>query len=395
MLAPVTFDYSIRLSVEAEPGASLVLALLPARTHQQQLATESLRVAGATAHSAFTDATTATRHLHVAARGGPLEVELRARPRLLQAAVDGAGLHRDARAEPLAAPESLRFLLPSRYCPSDRLAAVAEREFLPIDPPFERARAIDRFVRRHVRLRAEDAPTPGLVSLDAHADAPHAVEVLHRAEGTPRDLAHLAIALCRASRLPARYVTAVPFGLPDATDVHPWVEVLVGEAWVAFEPSRRVPRTALLRLGTGRDAADVPLAIAHCAVAGTRIAWTVECPDTTDAVLRERDRGAEALCCATLGSLAEATRWHQEARLAARAPRRGDGGDGGDEGEPSRASPSRLAAAAARAAATAPRGGARVFAFPSASSPPSASAPSGPPSRGAGEAAHGSRIHPV
>jgi transglutaminase-like putative cysteine protease len=379
MLAPVTFDYAIRLSYEAAPGAAFVLCLLPARTHQQQLAMERLRVRGASAHSVFTDAATATRYLHVAARGGALEIELGAQVRLLQAEIGGPALHRDVHARPLGAPESLRFLLPSRYCPSDRLAGVAEREFLSIEPPFERAVAIDRFVRRHLRVRRDPGAVPG-ATVDAAPDAPGAAEVLERAEGSPRDLAHLAIALCRASRLPARYVTAVPFGLAGATDVHPWVEVLVGDTWLAVDPSRLVPRTALLRLGTGRDAADVPLAIAHGAVSLARAEWSIACPGTRDDILAARDRGAEAIVTATLGSLGEATRWHQEARLASR--RR----DGSDDVEPSRPPPSRLAADAARAATTVPRAAAQVLVFPTPSVP-------GLP-RSAGEPAD-SRIEPL
>ena len=360
MLAPVTFDCSVRLRYDTEPGAAFVLALLPARTHQQQLAMERLGVRGALARTVFTDAATATRYLHVAARGGVLEIDLDAQVRLLQAEVGGPVPYPEARAEPLGAPESLRFLLPSRYCPSDRLTAVAEREFLSIDAPLERAIAVDRFLARHLRVLPGAGPVPG-VTVDPPDDAPSAIEVLERAAGTPRDLAHLAIALNRASRLPARYVTSVPFGLAGATDVHPWVEVLVADTWLAFDPSRRVPRTALLRLGTGRDAADVPLAIAHGVVSLAHVEWSIDCPGTRVEDLVARDRAAIAIRTATLGSLGEATRWHHEARHAAR--RRGIAGD---EPEPTRPPPSRLAAAAARVAASAPRDGAQVPVFPTA-----------------------------
>ena len=376
MLAPVTFDYSIRLRYEAEPGAAFVMALLPARTHQQQLATERLSVRGAVAQTVFTDAATATRYLHLAARGGELDVELAAQVRLLQAEIGGPALRRDAYAEPLGAPESLRCLLPSRYCPSDRLAAIAEREFLSIETPLERAIAIERFVRRHLRVRPSLGPAPPVPAAPSGV-APNAVEVLDRAEGTPRDLAHLAIALCRASRLPARYVTAAPFGLAGATDVHPWVEVLVADAWLAFDPSRLVPRTALLRLGTGRDAADVPLAIAHGAASLTRLEWSVACPGTGREVLLERDRGAVAICTATLGSLGEATRWHQQARLAARRRAARDAA-----ADPARPAPSRLAAAAARVASAAPRAGVQVPLFEPAAAtgePCVADEPAAPP----------------
>lgn len=364
MLAPVTFDYTARLSCRAEPDTAFVFALLPARTHQQQLATERLQVRGAASRSVFTDAASATRYLQVVARGGALEVEAKAQVRLLQSEPAAAVLRGEARIGPLSAPESLRHLMPSRFCPSDRFAVLAEREFGDVQSAFERAMRIEAWVQRHVRLVPPAGIVPG-AAFGVVIDAPDAREVRERRAGTPRDLAHLTIALCRASGLPARYVTAVPWGDaggrdgPD--DVHPWVEVLVGETWIALDPSRRMPRTALLRLGTGRDAADVPLAFACGPMRVGRVDWSIGSPDASLEVLRERDRLAEAVCAATLGSLGEATRWHQEARLAARPA--------DDSAEPQRRAPSQVATAAARLASTAPRRGARILVFPGALSP--------------------------
>jgi hypothetical protein len=56
--------------------------------------------------------------------------------------------------------------------------------------------------------------------------------------------------MCRASALPARFVTTVPIGSTAAVVPHPWIEVLIEDAWLALDPTRRVPRAALLRLGT-------------------------------------------------------------------------------------------------------------------------------------------------
>lgn len=361
MPAPVTFDTALRLCCEAEPGAALVLTLLPARTHHQQLVAERLQVRGASAHSVFTEAASATRRLHLTARGGPIEVELEASVRLLQAEVADTCLHRDATAAPLAEPESLRHLVPSRWCPSDRLSALAASEFMQVAPPFERATAIDRWVRRHVRV---------LAATGGGVPAPDAIEALESGAGTPSALAHLMIALCRAARLPARYATTVPLG--DAADggLHPWVEVLVGDAWLAFDPSCRLPRTALLRWGTGRDAADVPMVLVHGEATPPRLTASVRA-DATPPALRRRDRAAGAISAATLGSLAEATRWHQDARLAARRPGSGAGAAS------ARLAPSRVAAAAARAASSVPRAVARTSVFsattgscPSGAEPP-------------------------
>lgn len=318
MLAPVTFEYSIRLHYDTEPGAGFVFALLPARTHQQQLAMEQLRVRGAVVQSVFTEAATATRYLHVAARGGPLQVELDAQVRLLQTEFTDGGTRRELFSVPLAKPESLRFPLPSRYCPSDRLTAMCDGEFMLIDEPCARLAAIDDWLRRHVRATLPGTDGDQRGAAGAAPTPPGAAEVLERGRGTPRDLAHLLIALCRASRLPARYVTTVPFDTPASGELYPWVEVLVDDAWLACDPGRQVPRTALIRLGTGRDAADVPLVLGHGPLAAGRAELSIRCLGTDADTLRARDRATPGILSATIGSLGEATRWHQEARLAAR-----------------------------------------------------------------------------
>jgi len=358
MLAPVTFEYSIRLHYDTEPGAAFVFALLPARTHQQQLAMEQLRVRGAVVQSVFTEAATATRYLHVAARGGPLQVELEAQLRLLQTEFADGGSRRDLHAVPLAKPESLRFLLPSRYCPSDRLTGLCEREFMGIEAPASRLAAIDDWLRRHVRatLPGIDGDLPA--GTGAAPTPPGAAEVLERGRGTPRDLAHLLIALCRASRLPARYVTTIPFDMPTSGELYPWVEVLIDDAWLACDPGRQVPRTALIRIGTGRDAADVPLVLGHGPVAAGRAELSMRSLGTDAATLRARDRATPAIVSATIGSLGEATRWHQEARLAARREQQGTG-------EP----PARRALPGRPQPRSGEQRGARILNFPSPARP--------------------------
>jgi hypothetical protein len=340
VLAPVTFECSIRLHFDTEPGAAFVFALLPARTHQQQLAMEQLRVRGDLAHSVFIEAATATRYLHVAAAGGSLQVDLDAQLRLLQTGFAAGGVRRAPYAAPLARPESLRFLLPSRYCPSDRLAELCDREFMGVEEPALRLTAIDDWLRRHLRTTLPDIDVELPLGAGAAPAPPGAAEVLERRRGTPRDLAHLLIALCRASRLPARYVTSIPFDMPTSAELYPWVEVLIDDAWLACDPGRQVPRTALIRIGTGRDAADVPLVLGHGPAAAGRAELSMRCVGTDVATLRARDRATPAIVSATIGSLGAATRWHQEARLAARRE------SGADEPPARRAPPARRRAAA-------------------------------------------------
>ena len=71
------------------------------------------------------------------------------------------------------------------------------------------------------------------------------------------------IAYCRALNYPARIVTSVDYGA-DASlgppDFHACVEVFIGGSWYMFDPTGISPVTGLLRIGTGRDAADVSFA---------------------------------------------------------------------------------------------------------------------------------------
>ena len=99
---------------------------------------------------------------------------------------------------------------------------------------------------------------PGTSSINTSA-----LETLEHGAGVCRDFAHLTIALLRALNYPARFVTGVDYGAPaelGPPDFHAYVEVFLGDRWYLFDPTGISPITALLRIGTGRDAADVSLA---------------------------------------------------------------------------------------------------------------------------------------
>src|SRR5690606_5998030 len=90
-----------------------------------------------------------------------------------------------------------------------------------------------------------------------------AVDTLVERVGVCRDFAHLMIALCRASNLPARFVTGTDYGADPALgppDFHAYVEVYLGGRWYLFDPSGTAIPMGLMRLATGRDAADVAFA---------------------------------------------------------------------------------------------------------------------------------------
>ncbi|WP_187138393.1 transglutaminase-like domain-containing protein [Cellulomonas timonensis] len=136
--------------------------------------------------------------------------------------------------------ESLR---PSRYAQSDRLLAFAQDQFGPLE-----GRAllgtIVGWVKGHVSYQSgSSAPTDG------------ATDTLLNRRGVCRDFAHLVIALLRARDVPARLVSVYAPGL-SPMDFHAVVEAYVDGGWAVVDATGLAPRTAMLRIATGRDAAD-------------------------------------------------------------------------------------------------------------------------------------------
>jgi transglutaminase-like putative cysteine protease len=84
-----------------------------------------------------------------------------------------------------------------------------------------------------------------------------------------RDFAHLGIALCRTMNIPARYVSAYAFRL-NPPDFHAVFEAFLqgpnGPGWYLFDPTRMSDPAGLVRIGVGRDAADVAFGSAFGAV---------------------------------------------------------------------------------------------------------------------------------
>jgi transglutaminase-like putative cysteine protease len=146
-------------------------------------------------------------------------------------------------------PENvLPYINPSRYCESDRLGTFAMAEFGRLDRGYSRVAAICDWTHEHLTYRSG--------STDASTGA---CDVLILRAGVCRDYAHLAIALCRALCIPARYVSGYAVAL-EPPDFHGFFEAYLGDHWYLFDATRLVPVAGLVRIGMGRDAADVPFA---------------------------------------------------------------------------------------------------------------------------------------
>ncbi len=141
----------------------------------------------------------------------------------------------------------LHFLLPSRYCESDRLGDLARELTYDVLPGYDQVCKINDWVNSNIQY------------LPGSSDYPvSAIEVHQRGYGVCRDLAQLAIALCRSISIPARLVVGYFYGL-QPMDLHAWFEVYVGHRWYTFDPTQSELRGGRVVIAYGRDAADVPV----------------------------------------------------------------------------------------------------------------------------------------
>jgi transglutaminase-like putative cysteine protease len=187
----------------------------------------------------------------------------------LDACVSGAVQH----TLPALPEEALVFLLGSRYCETDKLSEFAWKQFGTTPLGWGRVQAICDFVHSHIQFGYE------------HANATKSAwEVFNDPRGVCRDFAHLAVSLCRALNIPARYCTGYlgDMGLPPPyapMDFAAWFEAYLGGAWHTFDPRNNVPRRGRILIARGRDAADVAIATTFgpCELQGFRV-WTDEQP---------------------------------------------------------------------------------------------------------------------
>jgi transglutaminase-like putative cysteine protease len=144
-------------------------------------------------------------------------------------------------------PETLVYLLPSRYIQSDRFGQMAQGEFGSVPAGGRRVQAVCDWVRTHVKYKHG--------TTDATSTAMDTAIVRL---GVCRDFAHTVIALCRGLGMPARYVAGYALGL-EPFDFHAFAQVYVGGRWYNVDATFDGTRPALIPIAVGRDAADVAM----------------------------------------------------------------------------------------------------------------------------------------
>ncbi len=152
----------------------------------------------------------------------------------------------DGTATALGADETelLVYGRPSRYAESDALAPTAAAEFAGIDDDAALLVAVSSWVGTELTyVSGSSLPTDG------------AERTLLARRGVCRDYSHLCVALLRARGIPARLVAVYAPGL-SPMDFHAVAEAWVAGAWRVVDATTLAPRESLVRIATGRDAAD-------------------------------------------------------------------------------------------------------------------------------------------
>ncbi len=149
-------------------------------------------------------------------------------------------------------PETLQFLLSSRYCQVDQLSQGAGDLFGHTTPGWARAVWIRDWVHNHVRFDYATA-RPTKTALDVFTER----------VGVCRDYQHLAVTMTRAMNIPARYVTGYlgdirrPYS--GAGDFSAWYEVFLSGRWWTMDARHNTPQYGRVLMAVGRDATDVAI----------------------------------------------------------------------------------------------------------------------------------------
>lgn len=149
-------------------------------------------------------------------------------------------------AEPLPVRdiEVSTYLRPSRYAEADKFFGFAATEFGQYTDTVTLLEKVSSWVGTRLKyVPGSSDPIDG------------ATDTLLAGAGVCRDYAHLVIALLRAVNVPARLVAVYAPGC-DPMDFHAVAEALVDGQWRVVDATCLAPRQTMLRIATGRDAAD-------------------------------------------------------------------------------------------------------------------------------------------
>lgn len=148
--------------------------------------------------------------------------------------------------------EAIVYLLPSRYCETERLSDLAWKLFGDVPSGWARLQAILDYVHARITFGYEHARATK-TAYEAHEEG----------FGVCRDYAHLAITLCRCMNIPARYCTGylgdILWPANGEMDFSAWMEAYLGDRWHVVDARHNTPRVGRVLMARGRDATDAAI----------------------------------------------------------------------------------------------------------------------------------------
>jgi transglutaminase-like putative cysteine protease len=257
-----TFHIDCELDYEVQQQSLFVFNLGVPSTPTQRVVAERMSTSPPHPLDEFRDEAGRNRFVRLDVPPGPFNIRY-----LATVEVEPPDCDELARETPL--PELpgqlLSYVQGSRYCEVEAIYSFAVRKFGNLPPGYQRVRSICRWVKEHVDYQIGTS-TPSYTARD----------VLANRAGVCRDFAHVVIALCRALNIPSRFVTAYTKYQDPPPDFHAVAEVFLEGRWYLFDPTELAPIGNLVRLGTGRDASEVPFATFFGAARLLRLSPLVE-----------------------------------------------------------------------------------------------------------------------
>ncbi len=244
---PLRFNVSCQLEYDVAFPTTLIMNILPQRNAAQTIVEEQLTIEPRVRVEEFLSVDGESRFLRIQTDKkkrlaityrGSVECDYR--------------FHEADKIDPMSVAEmdrtALPFLFPSRYCQSDRLSRLAWDHFGKFETAYDKVIAIVDWIHKNVEY------VRGSTNSQTSA-----YDTVTERTGVCRDFAHLGITFCRALNIPARYFSGYAYQL-QPPDFHACFEAYIGGRWLIFDPTRLAHVNGLVRIGTGRDAADAAVA---------------------------------------------------------------------------------------------------------------------------------------
>lgn len=244
----MTIEITTRFSFSTDQPTDLLLQFEAANIPEQTVQQTTCTLDGSHRIARITSEDDVGERIWMRAEGR-VDVEYSATVELERLAPDIAALDQLAPHDLPAV--TVKYLLDSRYCPSDRFQSFVNSEFQGTSGG-KRVLAIRDWIADHFSYE------PG--SSDANTTS---VDSFVERRGICRDYAHVLIAMTRASTIPARFVSCYAPNV-DPPDFHALAEVFLadptiegGGAWYIVDATDMASATDTVKIGVGRDAADV------------------------------------------------------------------------------------------------------------------------------------------